>query len=137
MNQPPEYAIKLLQLFLKEELLEEVLGDLEEKFNQTAISRSPKRARRNYWFQVFNYLRPFAIRRLKRLTMVRMNLSLFRNYLVMTSRVFRRSPGHTAINVLGLAIAVSCSFFIYLWVQDEWKYNRFLEHGKTGSQCAQ
>jgi len=56
-----------------------------------------------------------------------MNWSLYKNYLLMAFRVFRRSLGHTAINVLGLAIAISCSFLMYLWVQDEWKYNRFLE----------
>lgn len=129
MSKPPKYADKLLLLFLKEELAEEVLGDLQEKFESLSASKSRSRARRNYWFQVFNYVRPFAIRRFRKLNFFRMNFSLLRNYVLMALRVFRNNPGHTSINVLGLAIAVSCSFFMYLWVEDEWKYNRFLIDG--------
>ena len=129
MNKPPKYANKLLLLFLKDELAEEVCGDLQEKFERMVEAKSPGRARRNYWFQVFNYLRPFAIRKVARTTRFKMNLSLLRNYILIALRVFRVNPGHTSINVLGLAIAVSCSFFMYLWVEDEWKHNRFLTDG--------
>ena len=59
---PPRLAERLLLWFLKDELAEEVLGDLEEKFYSTAEKNSVRKARRNYWFQVINYLRPFAFR---------------------------------------------------------------------------
>ena len=129
MNKPPKYAEKLLLLFLKEELVEEVLGDLEEKFEALASSGSINKARRNYWFQVINYLRPFAIRKYKKWTLFTMNISLLKNYFLMATRVLRSNLSNTFVNVLGLAAAVTCSFFIYLWLQDEWKYNRYLEEG--------
>jgi len=48
--------------FLREDLAEEVLGDLDEKFYATVESKTLLRAKLDYWFQVINYLRPFAFK---------------------------------------------------------------------------
>ncbi|MEO0333070.1 MAG: permease prefix domain 2-containing transporter, partial [Bacteroidota bacterium] len=61
---PPKFARKFLHWFLRNELAEEVEGDLEEKFYQTLEEHSLGRAKRNYWYQVLHYLRPFAIKNL-------------------------------------------------------------------------
>lgn len=63
--QPPNLAQRFLLFFLKEDLAEEVLGDLEEKFYAVLEEKPLYRARFNYWYQVFYYLLPFAIRNLK------------------------------------------------------------------------
>lgn len=125
---PPVFATKLLTFFLKDEIKEEVLGDLEEKFFRKLSTYSKTKANLNYWFQVLNYFRPFAIRKHKYKPM-KPGISLLLNYLIVSFRVFKKHIGYTLVNVMGLAIAVSCSFFIYLWVQDELKYNQFLEDG--------
>src|SRR6187402_1299349 len=52
---------------------------------------------------------------------------MFKNYLKVAFRIFRRERGFTTINILGLVMGVSCSLFIYLWLQDELKYNRFFD----------
>jgi putative ABC transport system permease protein len=62
-KRPPILATKLLQAFLRRELIEEVSGDLEENFNIKAKRESLLRARLNYWYQVLNYLRPFGLRK--------------------------------------------------------------------------
>lgn len=41
------------------------MGDLEEKFLETAKEKSVTKARLNYWYQVLSYVRPFALRRKK------------------------------------------------------------------------
>ena len=61
---PPKYAEQLLLWFLRTDLAEEVSGDLHEKFISTTRTKSRFRAQLNYWYQVFHYLRPFAIRKL-------------------------------------------------------------------------
>ena len=81
---PPKKASRLLTWFLRDDLAEEVLGDLDEKFYSTEERKSLRRAKLNYWYQVFNYLRPFAIRKSRsnsnHITMLRFNLLLaFRN----------------------------------------------------------
>jgi hypothetical protein len=57
---PPLLAERLLRNFLRKDLSEEVLGDLEEKFKSTAKQKSLFKAKLNYWFQMINYLRPFT-----------------------------------------------------------------------------
>ncbi len=46
-------------------MAEEVSGDLDEQFQAMLRKGSPAKAHRNYWYQVFNYLRPFAVRNLR------------------------------------------------------------------------
>jgi hypothetical protein len=55
---PPQFAQKLLVSFLRDDLVEEVCGDLEEKFYASVKNRSRLRAKLNYWYQVLNYMRP-------------------------------------------------------------------------------
>jgi len=62
---PPKLAQRFLNFFLKEELLEEVSGDLLEQYLAKARGTTTKKAKLNYWFQVINYLRPFAIKKLE------------------------------------------------------------------------
>ena len=63
MTTPPKLATRLLDSFLRSDLAEEVQGDLEEKFHSDLKDKSVFKAKLNYWYQVLNYLRPFAIRK--------------------------------------------------------------------------
>jgi putative ABC transport system permease protein len=42
-----------------------------------------------------------------------------------------RHKTHTAINVIGLALGMTCCLFIFLWVQDEKGIDNFHAHGKN------
>ncbi len=48
-------------------------------------------------------------------------------YLKITFRNFLRHKVSSAINLIGLTTGLTCAFFIYLWVQDEFKINKFHE----------
>lgn len=54
---------------------------------------------------------------------------MLKNYFKVAARSLRRQKGYTAINVLGLAVGLACSFFILLWVSHETSYDRFHESG--------
>ncbi|MEQ8580939.1 MAG: ABC transporter permease [Marinoscillum sp.] len=122
---PPKAATRLLTWLLRSDMTEEVLGDLEEKFYSVAEHKSFLRAKLNYWYQVLNYLRPFAIKKSKstsiQSTMVRHNLTLtFRNY--------RKYKTQFLINLTGLSTGLACVLFISLWVADEQSVDQFHEH---------
>ena len=53
---------------------------------------------------------------------------MLRNYFKIIYRTMARSPGYTAINVLGLALGLAGCILIALFVQDELSYDRFHEH---------
>lgn len=122
---PPRLAEKLLLWFLKDELSEEVLGDLEEKFYHTLDNRSKLRAKRNYWYQVFKYMRPFAFKNYR--SPNSNTTAMFRHNILISFRSFKKFKSTFAINLFGLAIGLASALLIYLWVYDELNMNKFNE----------
>lgn len=133
--QPPKYAQKLLLWLLKSELAEEVVGDLEEKFYQQLIDQTPFKAKVNYWYQVANYLRPFAIRNT---LLTRLNpLFMFRHNFKISFRTLWRDKGFSFINIGGLALGMAVAILIGLWTWDELSYNKNYENYDTIAQVLQ
>src|SRR6187399_1813285 len=50
---------------------------------------------------------------------------MIRNYFKIAWRSLWRNKGYSAINIFGLAIGLSASVFIFLWVYDEFSYDKF------------
>ncbi|MEJ8803175.1 ABC transporter permease [Pontibacter sp. H249] len=53
---------------------------------------------------------------------------MLKNYLKMAYRNLMRHKLFSLINILGLALGMTCSILILLWVQDELSYDRFHEN---------
>jgi putative ABC transport system permease protein len=53
---------------------------------------------------------------------------MFTNYFKIAIRNLLRQKAHSFINIAGLAIGMTCSMLILLWVQDELSYDRFNEN---------
>jgi putative ABC transport system permease protein len=123
---PPEYARKILISFLRNDLAEEVQGDLEENFYTTVKNKSPLRAQLNYWYQVMNYLRPFAIRKTKNIYIN--DYAMFQNYFKIGWRNMKRNVGYTFINVGGLAVGMAVAILNGLWIWDELSFNKYYEN---------
>lgn len=134
-HSPPQAARKFLLWFLKKEMVEEVLGDLDEQFQATLRQGSLAKARRNYWYQVFNYFRPFAIRN------IRTNPSnfpgMYRNYFKIGYRNLLRNKIYSSINIGGLAVGMAVVMLIGLWIYDELSYNRYHENYDRIAQVMQ
>ena len=118
---PPQKAEKLLQWFLRDELAEEVLGDLEEKFIVMLEQHSPFRAKLNYWYQVLNYLRPFAIKKSR--SYYPTQIDMYNHYFKLSWRNLLKKRLYSFINIGGLAIGISCFLIISLFVQHELSYD--------------
>jgi len=50
---------------------------------------------------------------------------MFKNYFKIAWRNLFRNKGFSITNILGLTIGITCTIFIFLWVQDERTYDRF------------
>ncbi len=107
---------RLLVLVLKDELLEEILGDLEEYRDQIQGLPSWKRSA-FYWFQFINFFRPFAIKIMK--NRITTQLHLYKNYYKTSLRSMMRNPLSTFINVFGLAVALGVCIWIYTFIQHD------------------
>lgn len=54
---------------------------------------------------------------------------MIRNFILVTFRSFIRYKYFTAINLAGLALGLSCSIFIMLWITDELSFDGFHQNG--------
>lgn len=122
---PPRLPKRLLNRIIRDELTEEVLGDLQEKFYQTAKSKSVFMARLNYWYQALNYLRPFAIKKSKLFT--NRNLGMYKSHFKIGYRHLLRNKWYSLINASGLAIGMAVCILIYQYVSHELSFDAFHE----------
>ena len=129
---PPRLAQKLLLWFLKDELAEEVQGDLEEKFYQTQSAHSTAKAKRNYWYQVMKYIRPFAIKNNR--SYHSKPSTMFRHNFKVSARQMLKNKGYSSINIFGLALGMTVAMLIGLWVHDELTYNHYHKDYNTTYQ---
>ena len=122
-NVPPKLANRFLHWFLRENIAEEVEGDLEEQFYAKLKNRSLRKAKLDYWYQVFNYLRPFAIKHLKTSNMS--HYALLQSYFKISWRNLLKQKLYSSINIGGLAIGLASFILILLYVEHELTYDQF------------
>ncbi|MEM7660388.1 MAG: permease prefix domain 2-containing transporter, partial [Bacteroidota bacterium] len=118
---PPRLAQRFLSWFIRDELAEEVLGDLEEQFSDIARDQSPAKARLLFWYQVLNYLRPFAIRGLRLSSST--SIAMYQHYFKIGWRSLSKEKLYSSIKIGGLAIGIAACLLIALFVQDELSYD--------------
>jgi putative ABC transport system permease protein len=53
---------------------------------------------------------------------------MFINYFKIALRQIKRQKGYSFINISGLAVGMACYILILLWVQDEFRYDKFHEN---------
>ena len=121
---PPRLAARFLHWFLRDDLAEEVSGDLWEHYQQKFHAAGRLRANLGYWYQVLNYLRPFAIRSF----VISFFMGMFKQNLKISFRHLRRKASLTWINLGGLALGMMATLLIALWIHDEFTYNRQFKH---------
>lgn len=126
---PPQWLDKLLEHFCAPHLLEEVLGDLHERYQLRAKRLGEAKARRQYLREVLAYVRPSIF---KRKTTDNSNLTyadMIQNYFTSAYRSLSRHKGFSAINISGLTLGLISCLLIGLFVWDELQYDQFIPEG--------
>jgi putative ABC transport system permease protein len=121
MSSPPKLAKFLLRLLSSQEKDDAYFGDIEEIFSERFEQLGLIRAKRWYWREVVK-----AIPRIITES-VRWRSVMFMNYLKIAVRNMKRHEGYSAINIIGLAIGITCCLYIFLHVQQELSYDRYHE----------
>jgi putative ABC transport system permease protein len=127
-RQPPAIAQRILRSFLRGDLAEEVQGDLDEKFYSVVKKKPVVWAKLNYWYQVINYVRPFAFRRNRNQTYP---LSMYRNYIKIGWRNLLRNKSYVVINTFGLGISLACCITMYLMLAFNLEFDSFYDDRKV------
>ncbi|MEL6557045.1 MAG: FtsX-like permease family protein [Bacteroidota bacterium] len=122
----PRLPLKLIRWICRECYLEELEGDMEERFEDNVERYNLQKARSIYYLDTIKLLRPALLKRLG--GDIHLNqYGMLKHHLLISFRSFLRYKGTFLINLFGLSSGLAAVLFIYLWVQDEMNINRFNE----------
>lgn len=124
---PPRWAAWFLEWFCAPHLLEEVQGDLHERFERNVQQFGEHAAQRQYVREVISFLRPFAVKRQPNNYSSPFFASpdMLRNFLKIAFRHLTKHKVSTSINLLGLTLGVTACLVIYLITNYELSYDTF------------
>ncbi|WP_199538152.1 ABC transporter permease [Emticicia sp. C21] len=125
---PPRWADQLLEWFCAPHLLEEVQGDLYEKFQKNLRVFGEKTARQEYAKGVLSFIKPFALRRKKEVSTELYIQIMISNYFKVAFRNLLKYKGYSFINIFGLASGMAVAILIGLWIYDELSYNKYYQN---------
>lgn len=80
-----------------------------------------------YWYEVLNYLRPFAIRKSR--SAYANNYAMFQNYFKIGWRNLLRQKMYSSIKIGGFALGIAACFLITLFIRDELSYDTHFPQG--------
>ncbi|MEM1134744.1 MAG: ABC transporter permease [Bacteroidota bacterium] len=130
MYSPPRWLDKLLERFCAPHLLEEVIGDLHERYYLKAQKIGEAKARKWYWREVLAYMRPTIFKRQTSPHSKPIITVMIQSYFKIAFRNIARNKAFSAINILGLVLGMVCSLLIFLWIQDERSIDNFHTNGE-------
>src|SRR3954470_4570685 len=103
----PRWARTFLSIICPTWLVEEIEGDLVQKYQFDIKQYGASKARRNLIFNILRFFRPGIIFRNKFSNHGRS--FMIQNYLLTAVRVSRRQGLYTLINILGLSVGLASS----------------------------
>lgn len=125
---PPHWADRLLEWFCAPHLLEEVQGDLYERFLKNVKLFGEKTARQEYIKSVFGFIRRFGFKKKKELSPSLYIQIMISNYFKVAFRNLLKYKGYSFINIFGLAAGMAVTMLIGLWVYDEVSYDKHFKN---------
>lgn len=121
---PPSFYTKLFEFICRDELFNELKGDLDEEFYLDLEELGFKKARKTYKREVLKMIRPSIIKKTK----LSNTLSFPAMFKINAKLAFRNLLKHklyTFINIGGLAISLSVCMLILLYVNSEVSYDDY------------
>jgi predicted permease len=94
-------------------------GNFEDMFKHRIQAEGRFKARIWIWGEIIKSLPGFLY------ASFYWRLAMFKNFFTMTLRNIRKHKLHSTINMVGLSMGMAVCLLIFLWVQDEFGYDRF------------
>lgn len=123
-NGPPLWMLRILRSFCPSELLEEIEGDLVQRFRRHSKTLGERRAKIKLFWSVIYFFRPGILLR-NHLSLNTTTFYMFANYFKIALRIMTRSKSFTIINLTGLALGITAALLLFLWINHEFSYDRF------------
>jgi len=123
---PPKLLLNFFRWFCHPDYVEDIEGDLLERFERNINEKGFKRARIEFLKEIVKLIRLGIIRPMEGAR--RLNFyGMFKSNLKISWRNITRNKVFSLINISGLSLGLTCSILIMLWVQDEYQIDNFHE----------
>ncbi|MGA0555197.1 permease prefix domain 2-containing transporter [Larkinella sp. VNQ87] len=124
---PPRWADRLLEAFCAPHLLEEIQGDLYERYERDVARAGVAQADRRFILNVLKFIRPFALKRRidDYASPSFLHPVMIRNYFKTAFRNLTKHRVSALINLSGLSLGVLACLIIYLITTYELSYDTF------------
>lgn len=126
---PPRFFQQLFRWFCHPALLEELEGDLEERFYRDGEDKGLSYAKKVYRLEVLKLFRPSVIKKFSFNIFSPNTPDMFKNYFKVAWRNLLKNKGSSFVNILGLTIGLTGCILIALFVYDELQYDTFHPDG--------
>lgn len=121
---PPPPVISILRWFCPDHLVEEIEGDLLQRFERDVEKLGSARANRRLAWNTLLFFRPGIILR-NHVSYRLINTIMLRNYITIAFRNVAKNKVFSAINIFGLGIGLAACLLIFQFVSFELSYDRF------------
>ncbi len=119
---PPKWIDGLLSWFCKEEVLENVQGDLHEIYQRRVSKYGRRNADLLFIRDVLGFIRPRLVKRLEGGLQLN-QYGIFKNYFKTSLRSIKRNALFSAINVVGLAISMSVGILMIVLLSELYSFD--------------
>ena len=120
---PPRFSEKLIAWLCREELLEEILGNLYEFYEyQQREARTGMISKLSYWYQVITYLRPST---LKNPFSLSIDTPMFHFDFRIAFRNLWKNRTHSLLNLAGFCLGMVCFILLFFHIRSELSHDNF------------
>lgn len=115
----PKWSLAFFRWYCHPDYLEDLEGDIHERFERNYTQNGRSFARRHYTFDVLKLFRPGIIH-IKVKTQFN---NTMRHHFIIGYRTLLRDKVYSFLNIGGLAMGMTIAILVGLWIHDELTYN--------------
>lgn len=123
-EEPPRWLLRLLKSFCPPRLLEEIEGDLRERFSHHRETIGLRRAKRKMFWSVIRFFRPGILLR-NNFAVNLAFLNMLSSHFKVSFRVLFRNKTFSAINISGLVLGMTGALLLFSWIRYEFSFDQF------------
>jgi len=134
---PPKSAVRLFRWYCNDAMVEDMLGDLDEIFDNNLSKMPVWKAKLKYYLQILDLITSYSVSKRKNdssfhvMSNSQNTIAMFKNYFKVAYRSLLKQKLFTIINVVGIALGLSISLLMIAVIADILEYDKFQENRDT------
>ncbi|MBK6264394.1 ABC transporter permease [Marivirga sp. S37H4] len=122
-NKVPKWALRFFRWYCQPDFVEDLEGDLLERFERRSQENNLRSARWSFTKDVVKLFRPGIIRPLFKSNTLNQNTMFITNFKLGIRSLYKRKA-FAFINSFGLSIGIASALLIFLYVQTQFSYDK-------------